>query len=80
MGALRKKVVKGASVISLEVVVDNWHQKNLLECIDVGVVYGRQVVVDVDPVENLAQDTNLTEDHNECMPMMSNPMAFDDCT
>jgi hypothetical protein len=52
----KKKVVKGANVISLEVVVDNWHRKNLLECVDVGVVYGRQVVVDVDPVENLAQD------------------------
>jgi hypothetical protein len=48
--------VKGANVISLEVVVDNWHRKNLLECVDVGIVYGRQVVVDVDPVENLAQD------------------------
>lgn len=45
---------------------------------NVGMVYGSHVVLDVDIMEKLTQDTNLGMDYNEYVSMMSTPMAFED--
>jgi hypothetical protein len=74
-----KKVVEGANVSCLEVVVENGHRKDDLQSVDGIGGDERQVRYDVEAPGNMVEDTNLTEEPIQSLLLMCTPVAVEDC-
>ena len=74
-----KKVVEGANVSCLEVVVENGHRKKDLQSVDGVGGDERQARYDVEAPGNLVEDTNLTEEPIQSLALMCSSVAMEDC-